>query len=155
MERRAPYGSGPPLGSFRETLVVRETTRRSMQANRSKNTRPEVLLRQCLYANGLRGYRCHDTRFPGSPDIWVPRARLAVFVHGCFWHGHGCRLSTTPATNRAFWVEKVRRNRERHARIVDELLFSQAAVVTIWECQLKTDLASVTGCLMNLIETLQ
>lgn len=154
MERRAPYGSGPPLETFRETLVVRETTRRSMQANRSKNTQPEVLLRRCLYANGLRGYRCHDTRLPGSPDIWVPRARLAVFVHGCFWHGHGCKLSTTPTTNRAFWMEKVRRNRERHHRVVQELSRVQATVVTIWECQLKVDLANVTGCLLNLIESL-
>jgi DNA mismatch endonuclease (patch repair protein) len=125
-----------------------------MRANRSKNTAPEVLLRQSLFAAGLRGYRCHDTRQPGNPDIWIPRAKLAVFVHGCFWHGHGCRLSTTPSTNRAFWLEKVRRNCERHERAVDEHAAQGATVVTIWECQLKTDLANVVGCLMNLIETL-
>ncbi|MES1227928.1 MAG: very short patch repair endonuclease [Armatimonadota bacterium] len=152
MEHRAPYGAGPPLATLRETDVVRESTRRSMKANKSKDTKPEVLLRKALYSAGLRGYRCHDKRYPGSPDIWVPRAKLAVFVHGCFWHGHGCKLSTTPTTNRAFWLEKVKRNQERHQRDLDLLQKNGATAVTVWECQLRASLANVVGLIVTLAE---
>ena len=151
MEHRPPYGAGPPLDSFRETDVVRENTRRTMQANKSKDTKPEVVLRKALWAAGLRGYRLHDKRLPGSPDIWIPRAKVAVFVHGCFWHGHGCRLSTIPVTNRAFWVEKVRRNRDRHERDAEQLQNQGATVVTVWECQLRGSLANVVGLVLSLV----
>ena len=115
-----------------------------MKANRSTGTKPEVTLRLALWAAGLRGYRKNDRRFPGSPDVYIPRAKLAVFVHGCFWYGcERCTSYTLPKTNRAFWREKVRRNRERHDRHLEELEAMGIRVVTVWECELKTNLDDI------------
>lgn len=144
----ADYG----LSKLRETLVVREGTRRSMQSNTSTGTKPELRLRKALWEAGLRGYRKNDKGFPGKPDVYVPRARLAVFVHGCFWHGcERCTTYSLPKTNRAFWREKVRRNRERHARHLEELEEMGVRAVTVWECELKEDLEGVVARVMGMV----
>ncbi|WP_294082454.1 very short patch repair endonuclease [Proteiniphilum sp. UBA5384] len=84
-----------------------------MSRIRSKNTRPEMILRRALFARGFR-YRVNDKRLPGTPDIVLPRYKTVIFVHGCFWHGHeGCKYATTPKTNTEFWVEKITTNRGR------------------------------------------
>lgn len=140
MEEQAGYG----LHRLRETMVVREEVRRSMQANRSTGTKPEERLRQALRALGVTGYRKNDRRLPGTPDIVFPASRLVVFVHGCFWHGcHLCGTYRVPKTNEAFWREKVRRNQLRHQDRLEQVEALGYRSLTFWECQLKSDIEAV------------
>lgn len=104
----------------------------------SANTKPEIKLRKALFEKGFR-YRVNVKTLPGKPDIVLPKYRTAIFVNGCFWHGHsGCKYYTVPETNIEFWVEKVRKNKERDAVNVQRLESLSWSVVTIWECELKS-----------------
>ncbi|MFZ9916491.1 MAG: very short patch repair endonuclease [Phycisphaerales bacterium] len=108
-----------------------------MSRIRGKDTKPEVFVRSALHRAGFR-FRLHGAALPGRPDIVLPRHRTVVFVHGCFWHRHGCRLSSEPATRRAFWREKFARNRARDQRTARALRKLGWRVVTVWECSLRT-----------------
>lgn len=113
-----------------------------MSRNRAKDTAPELLLRKALWAAGLRGYRLHARGVPGRPDITFPRARVAVFVHGCFWHD--CpEHSHAPKSNSAFWAAKFARNRERDARKLRELEAAGWRPLVFWEHEVKADLAAI------------
>jgi DNA mismatch endonuclease (patch repair protein) len=101
-----------------------------------KNTGAELLLRTSLHRAGLR-YRLHDRSLPGSPDLVFPRYRVVIFVHGCYWHSHGCYRSTIPKSRREFWTEKFGANRERDDRNRKLLLESGWRVFTVWECALR------------------
>src|ERR1700753_517439 len=108
---------------------------------KGKDTRPELIVRRLLWRLGAR-YRLHRADLPGKPDIVLPARRLAVFVHGCFWHGHDCaRGARVPKANRDYWVGKVGRNRERDAATREALTAVGWRVETIWECELKDALA--------------
>ncbi|MCW5940487.1 MAG: very short patch repair endonuclease [Fimbriimonadaceae bacterium] len=131
------------LNRLRETLTVAESTRRSMQGNRSTGTKPEVTLRSALWAEGLRGYRKNVRKLPGTPDIVFGPSRLAVFVHGCFWHGHDCGRARMPSTNALFWQTKIERNRARHEERRAELERLGFTVLTIWECELRHGMGDV------------
>lgn len=109
---------------------------KNMRAIRARNTRPELQLRRSLHAAGLR-YKLHDKNLPGAPDLVFPKHRAVVFVHGCFWHLHGCRYSKMPSTRAAFWQEKLTLNRERDRRVCTELLDSGWRVGVVWECALR------------------
>src|SRR5438309_1310585 len=111
------------------------TRSRIMASVRRTHTGPELCLRKALHALGLR-FRLHSSHLPGTPDILFPRHRIVVFVHGCFWHTHGCRLSTIPSTRRGFWMEKFRANRDRDKRVATALRRSGWKVITIWQCRL-------------------
>lgn len=128
------------INKLRETLVVAEATRRSMRSNRSKETKPEVALRKALWGAGVRGYRKNVRKMPGTPDVVFGKAKVAVFLHGCFWHGHGCGNAKVPSVNKVFWGEKIRRNAERHDRNTQALQKLGYEVITVWECELKSDL---------------
>ena len=107
---------------------------RVMSKIRSKNTRPELVVRSLLFAAGFR-YRLHSNRLPGHPDLVLARWRTVVFVNGCFWHSHeGCRYAAKPISNEGFWNEKLRRNRERDER--NRLLLKAEGwrVLVVWEC---------------------
>lgn len=104
---------------------------------RGTNTRPEVLVRSALFREGFR-FRIHSRALPGRPDIVLPKHGVAIFVHGCFWHRHGCRLSSMPASRRAFWREKFERNVARDARNARALRRLGWRVLTVWECALRT-----------------
>ena len=107
----------------------------NMSRIQGRDTKPELLVRRLLHAAGLR-YRLHAKELPGKPDIVFRPARLAVFVHGCFWHMHRCRYGKpAPATNKDFWAEKRRGNRERDKRHRAELRAAGWRVIEIWECQ--------------------
>ena len=107
-----------------------------MSRIRSKDTAPEVALRRALHALGFR-FRIHRKDLPGKPDIVLPRHRVVIFVHGCFWHRHaGCRIATTPKSNTEFWVEKFERNVARDARSIDLLKAQGWRVIVAWECEL-------------------
>lgn len=104
---------------------------------RSTSTKPEVRLRCALWRKGFR-YKVNDRSLPGSPDIVLPKYRTAIFVHGCFWHGHkGCSCASTPKTNTAFWIAKIARNQERDQEVWRQLEAKGWFVIIVWECQLK------------------
>ena len=122
----------------------KETRSYNMSRIKGKNTKPEMLVRKFLHAHGYR-YRLHDKKLPGKPDIVLPKYKTVIFVHGCFWHGHGCpRGHRTPETRRLYWEEKIARNRNRDARQLRELQNLGYEVLIIWECELRTDLESTT-----------
>jgi len=110
-----------------------------MRKIRGKDTKPELRLRKALHAAGVR-FRLHDKRLPGRPDIVLPGRRLVIFVHGCFWHRHeGCRRTTTPKTNTAYWTKKFAENVERDQRKTRELQTALWRVRVIWECEILDD----------------
>ena len=109
----------------------------NMAAIKSKDTKPEMVVRQYLWGHGFR-YRLNHPRLPGKPDIVMRKYRTCIFVNGCFWHGHeGCRYYTIPKTNTEFWVNKVKRNKERDVKVQHELAAMGWHCITIWECELK------------------
>lgn len=104
---------------------------------KSKDTSPERTVRRVLTGLGAR-YRLHRKDLPGNPDIVMPGRKLAIFVHGCFWHGHDCaRGARVPKANRDYWLAKVARNRARDAKAAEALRADGWAVETVWECELK------------------
>jgi DNA mismatch endonuclease (patch repair protein) len=107
---------------------------RVMAAVRSKNTTPELLVRRLVHRMGLR-FRLHSKALPGSPDLVFPSRRRAIFVHGCFWHGHTCGRCRIPATNRGFWKKKLSANAERDRRALRRLRRLGWKVLVVWECQ--------------------
>ena len=116
---------------------VSAATRHVMQANKSKNTKPELKVRAALREVGLSGYRLHWKKAPGKPDICFPGRHVAIFVNGCFWHRcPHCGL-TMPKSNVEFWEAKFARNRARDARDNALLVSGGWTVITIWECRLK------------------
>jgi DNA mismatch endonuclease (patch repair protein) len=122
-----------------------------MRRVKGKDTSPELAVRKALTRLAAR-YRLHRKDLPGKPDIVLPGGKLALFVHGCFWHGHDCaRGARVPKQNRDYWVGKVARNRARDAKSRDALAALGWRVETIWECELK-DEASLTTRLMALMK---
>lgn len=114
------------------------TARSALMARvRQRNTTPELLVRRLLFSRGWR-YRLHAKGLPGTPDIVFPRLHAAIFVHGCFWHGHpGCALATIPKTRTEFWNQKVESNRKRDAGVVEKLRGQGWSVLTVWQCEIK------------------
>ena len=111
--------------------------RKCMQSIRSKNTKPELLVRKFLFAQGFR-YRLNVKQLPGSPDIVLRKYRTAIFINGCFWHGHqDCKYFVLPKTNTNFWQTKIQRNRERDLDRRIKLRDLGWHTITLWECQLK------------------
>lgn len=112
-----------------------------MASVRSKNTKPEMTVRSWLHRNGYR-FRLHRKDLPGSPDVVLPKHRLAVFVNGCFWHQHdGCRKATLPKKNREEWRAKLLRNVERDREAVTALEDRGWRALVLWECETKGDMA--------------
>lgn len=107
-----------------------------MRAVHSKDTKPEVLVRKALFKKGLR-FRLQRRDLPGRPDIFVLRYKVVVFVNGCFWHQHGCSMTTRPKSRSAFWNEKFDRNVARDVKTLRELSLQGFRVAVVWECSLK------------------
>lgn len=117
--------------------VVDSATRsRMMSGIRGRNTKPEILIRSLLHRKGFR-FRLHVPDLPGKPDIVLPRYHAAVFVNGCFWHGHDCPLFKWPGTRPNFWREKIERNRVNDHKAREALLTSGWRVGIIWECAMR------------------
>ncbi len=115
--------------------VDRQTRSKIMASVGQKDTGAELLLRSSLHKIGLR-YRLHDRSLPGSPDLVFPRFRAVAFVHGCYWHAHGCYKSTVPKSRRIFWTDKFAANRARDERNIRLLLEHGWRVMIVWECAL-------------------
>ena len=112
-----------------------------MSKVRNKHTKPELIVRSRLHHAGFR-FRLHDKSLPGTPDLVLKKHRTAIFVNGCFWHGHGCKKSKLPATRTEFWQAKIERNKARDAQQKRALTQQGWAVFTIWECKLEGDLSA-------------
>lgn len=110
-----------------------------MRAVKSMDTAPERIVRRAVCALGFRRrYRLHGAHLPGKPDLAFPAAKKAIFVHGCFWHGHACkRGARKPKDNAAYWSAKIARNRARDAAHVRALRHAGWASLTLWECELR------------------
>ncbi|KWA24854.1 very short patch repair endonuclease [Burkholderia territorii] len=114
-------------------IVDRETRSRMMSGIRSKDTKPEMLVRRALHARGLR-YLLHSPNLPGKPDMVFPKYRAVVFVHGCFWHMHDCKYFKLPGSRTGFWQEKLLKNSRRDQTVRDIVQSLGWRVLVIWEC---------------------
>lgn len=122
----------------------KKTRSYNMSCIKSKNTKPEEIVRKYLFSQGFR-YRKNDKRLPGTPDIVLPKYRTVIFVNGCFWHGHEeCRYFVIPSTNTEFWVNKITTNKQRDIRKINDLRQLGWKVIVIWECQLKKEKSETT-----------
>lgn len=132
----------------------KKTRSYNMSQIKSKNTKPEKMVRKYLFAHGFR-YRKNDKRLPGTPDIVLPKYKTVIFVNGCFWHGHNqCRYFVIPKSNTEFWVDKINKNIERYTVNTDKLISLGWNVITIWECELKKDKREATLlALLNKLES--
>lgn len=122
----------------------KETRSYNMSRIRSRDTKPEEIVRKYLFSHGFR-YRKNDPRYPGKPDIVLPKYRTIIFVNGCFWHKHeGCKYFVWPKSNEEFWRKKIRSNVERdeqNYRILEEQGWK---IIVVWECQLKKKICDIT-----------
>lgn len=109
---------------------------RNMAAVKSKNTKPEMLIRQELHKRGFR-YSLHNKKIPGTPDIFLRKYNAAIFVNGCFWHGHDCSRGKLPETNKEFWQKKIEYNKYRDQKNMRLLADRGINVLTVWQCEIK------------------
>ena len=117
-------------------VLTPQQRHRCMSHIRSKATKPEMVVRRWLWAHGYR-YRLNVKSVPGKPDIVMRKYRTAIFVNGCFWHGHdGCKQFVLPKTNTEFWQDKIERNRTRDTRNYEELMYAGWQVIVLWQCKL-------------------
>lgn len=123
----------------------------NMRRIRSKNTKPEVLLRKSLFAMGLR-YRLHASELPGNPDIVFRSDRVAVFVHGCFWHQHeGCKQASTPKSNVSYWDSKLARNVTRDREHLSAISKAGYQAIVVWECEIEQNLDGATRAVVKAV----
>ncbi len=121
----------------------------NMSRIRSKDTKPEMLVRKFLFAHGFR-YKLHDKKLPGKPDIVLPKYKTIIFVHGCFWHGHkNCKYFVVPKTKTDWWLNKINSNIANDVKAIKALKKDGWKILMIWECDLKT--AKVEKTLKTLI----
>lgn len=133
-------------------IFTKEKRSEVMSKIRGKDTSIEVLVRKYLFSKGFR-YRKNDRRYPGSPDILLPKYKSAIFVNGCFWHGHkSCGTYKSPNTNTEFWDQKIDRNRERDRNNIDLLVEMGWMVIIVWECELKKDFFAVMADVIQKIK---
>lgn len=143
--KRRKYKSALP----RTPLTAQEKISLYMRGNTSKNTKPELTLRKALWHDGMRGYRIHWHKAPGKPDICYPSRKLAIFVHGCYWHRCPYCQPALPKTNSLFWQDKFSKNIYRDAKYKQQYREAGWQRIIIWECQLRRNL---TACVMLIKE---
>ncbi len=117
-------------------IVSPEKRSEMMAGIKGKDTQPEVIVRKGLFRYGFR-YRLHDKKLPGKPDLTFPKYKAVIFVNGCFWHGHDCKLFKWPKSNPEFWKKKITGNKERDKKNIHLLREQGWRTITIWECALK------------------
>jgi len=124
-----------------------------MSRIKAKDTKPEMLVRRFLFAQGFR-YRLHVKTLPGKPDIVLPKYKTVIFIHGCFFHGHeGCRYFKVPATRTEWWLDKIEGNKKRDWEAVKKLTELGWKVISVWECELKPK--QIERTLLQLLNILQ
>ncbi|WKZ15501.1 MAG: DNA mismatch endonuclease Vsr [Candidatus Jettenia caeni] len=116
----------------------KKTRSYNMSMIRSKNTKPEIIVRKFLFGNGFR-YKLHDKMLPGKPDLVFPKYKTVIFIHGCFWHGHeGCKYFVVPKTRKEWWLEKINRNKQLDIENFRKLKKMGWKILTVFECKLKS-----------------
>jgi DNA mismatch endonuclease (patch repair protein) len=132
---------------------TREQRSKIMAKISGRGTKPEVLVRKFLSANGFR-YRLNVSGLPGKPDIVLRKFKTVIFVNGCFWHGHtGCRRAGLPKTNTAFWRKKITKNRQRDLEVTETLQAEGWKVITVWQCDI-ANLDAVDRTMMSILRLL-
>ena len=127
----------------------KETRSYNMSRIRSKDTKPERLVRKFLHKNGFR-YRLHVKNLPGKPDIVLPKYKTVIFIHGCFWHGHeGCKYYVVPKTRTEWWLEKIGKNTGNDEKVEIQLIQQGWKIIKIWECSLKK--TTIENTLKNIL----
>lgn len=126
--------------------LTKEQRGRNMRLVKSRDTSPEIIVRKSLHEVGFR-FRLHSTSLPGKPDIVLPRHYVVVFVHGCFWHNHGCKRSKMPATNKDFWTKKIAGNVRRDIKNKLALESLGWKVETVWGCRVLEDTERIIAML--------
>ncbi|MEE4673672.1 very short patch repair endonuclease [Pseudomonas alliivorans] len=133
-------------------IVNTETRSRMMSGIKGKNTKPEMAVRKYLHSLGYR-FRLHQKDLPGRPDLVLPKYKVAIFVHGCFWHCHkGCFYSRMPKTRAEFWAEKLGKNVVRDSLQISALNTIGWRVIIVWECGIKHDFENI-NCLSDIISS--
>lgn len=130
----------------------KETRTYNMSQIKAKNTKPEIIVRKYLFANGFR-YRLNDLRLPGKPDIVLPKYKAVIFVNGCFWHGHdGCKYFVIPQTRSEWWLDKINKTKQRDKS--NQIALSELGwkVYVIWACEITKD---GTGILKRIIDEIR
>ena len=118
-------------------IFSREKRSLIMAQVKDRETKPEIAVRKFLFSKGFR-YRKNYKSLPGTPDIVLPKYRTAIFINGCFWHGHeGCKASALPKSRQEYWIPKIERNKSRDQEKEEQLKFLQWKVIIIWECDIK------------------
>ena len=135
-------------------IVSPEKRSQMMSGIRSKNTRPELIIRKHLHKKGFR-YRLHVKNMIGKPDMVFPRYHAVIFIHGCFWHGHpDCHLFKLPKTRTEFWNDKINRNRKNDNNSICSLLNSGWRVAIVWECSIRGKNANIHDVIEKIVEWL-
>ena len=134
--------------------LTQEQRRRCMSHIRSKNTKPEILVRHELFRRGYR-YRINVSKLPGKPDIVLPKYKTVIFINGCFWHGHeGCKHFVLPKSNVECWESKILRNHQRDKETILKLQQLGWKVVIIWECEInKSQLLQTINQIVSIIRS--
>ena len=115
----------------------KKTRSYNMSMIRSKDTKPEIIVRKFLFGNGFR-YKLHDKMLPGKPDLVFPKYITVIFIHGCFWHGHeGCKYFVVPKTRKKWWLEKINRNKQLDTENFGKLKNLGWKILMVFECKLK------------------
>ncbi len=131
----------------------KETRSYNMSQIKGKNTKPEILVRKFLFANGFR-FRVHDKKLPGKPDIVLPKYKTVILINGCFWHGHeGCKYFFVPKTRSEWWLNKINTTIEKDITVISQLQNIGYQVIILWECELKK--AHLTTTLSKLLSSLK
>jgi len=124
----------------------------NMSMIKGKDTKPEIIVRKFLFKNGYR-YRLNYSKLPGRPDIVLPKYNAAIFVNGCFWHGHkGCKYYVVPKTRTEWWLNKIQKTKERDQNNYKLLSEMNWKVIVIWECELKHKIENKLNMLIREIE---
>jgi DNA mismatch endonuclease, patch repair protein len=130
----------------------KKTRSYNMSQIKAKNTKPELLVRKFLHAQGFR-YKLHDKKLPGKPDLVLPKHKTVIFIHGCFWHGHkNCKYFVVPKTRTAWWLNKINTNRANDIKAVKALRKDGWTIIILWECRVKP--AKVLRTLTSLLNKL-
>jgi DNA mismatch endonuclease (patch repair protein) len=132
-------------------VLTKKERSKQMALVRSKDTKPELLVRRLVHRLGYR-FRLHQRDLPGRPDMVFPSKKKIIFVHGCFWHGHTCRLGRMPKSRLEYWVQKIARNHQRGLAVVRQLRAKRWRCLVLWECQLR-DLDKLTVRVRHFLES--
>lgn len=133
--------------------MTKEQRSKNMSHIRSKDTSIELKVRKYLFSLGYR-YRVNYKELPGKPDIVFTKKKIAIFIHGCYWHGHNCnsRYAHVSKSNTDYWNTKIQRNQERDKRNIEQLGKDGWKVIVLWECEIKENFGSIQGNLIRIFK---